>query len=222
MATSKVVGEEVAASWKYYLEGLWWSGLRLAESLELYWDRQDKLSVDFSGRRPMLRIPAELEKGNRNRLLAMAPEFATFLERTPPEERKGRVFKLRGIKGSLLEAGTVSKRVCDIGHKARVKVEETTRKGKPHIKYASAHDLRRSFGERWALRVMPQVLMELMRHEAIETTMKYYVGRNAERTADALWAAVEEKPLRAILRATDQKEQIVNDGESQKTSCFQG
>ncbi len=39
------------------------------------------------------------------------------------------------------------------------------------------HDLRRSFGERWATRVMPQVLMELMRHESIEATMNYYVGR---------------------------------------------
>jgi integrase len=221
MVTHKVVGKEAAPSWKYYLEGLWWSGLRLAESLDLYWDRQDKLSVDFSGRRPMLRIPAELEKGNQNRQLAMAPEFCKFLERTPPENRKGRVFKLRGCKGSLLEAGTVSKRVCEIGHKAGVKVEETTRMGKPHIMYASAHDLRRSFGERWSTRVMPQVLMELMRHESIETTMKYYVGRNAERTADALWAAVEEKPLRAVLRASDDLEQIEDDCKSKKTSCFQ-
>jgi site-specific recombinase XerC len=99
MATPKVVGEEAAPSWQYYLEGLWWSGLRLAESLELYWDRQDKLSVDMSGRRPMLRIPANLEKGNQNRLLAMAPEFAEFLERTPPEERKGRVFMLKSPSG---------------------------------------------------------------------------------------------------------------------------
>ena len=53
------------------------------------WDRQDKLSVDMMGRRPMLRIPADLEKGNRDRLLAMAPEFTDFLERTPPEEPKG-------------------------------------------------------------------------------------------------------------------------------------
>jgi hypothetical protein len=29
--------------------------------------------------------------------------------------------------------------------------------------------------------------MELMRHESIETTLTYYVGRNAERTAAALW-----------------------------------
>ena len=63
----------------------------------------------------------------------------------------------------------------------------TDAKGK--VKYASAHDLRRSFGERWATRVMPQVLMELMRHASIKATMRYYVGRNAQRTADALWAA---------------------------------
>ena len=34
---------------------------------------------------------------------------------------------------------------------------------------------------------MPAQLMELMRHESIETTLTYYVGRNAERTAAALW-----------------------------------
>ena len=37
---------------------------------------------------------------------------------------------------------------------------------------------------------MPQVLMELMRHESIETTLKFYVGRNAQLTAAAMWDAV--------------------------------
>ena len=37
---------------------------------------------------------------------------------------------------------------------------------------------------------MPTILRELMRHESIETTMKYYVGVNAEATADELWAAL--------------------------------
>ncbi|HEX5472037.1 MAG TPA: hypothetical protein VFW73_09130 [Lacipirellulaceae bacterium] len=35
-----------------------------------------------------------------------------------------------------------------------------------------------------------------MRHEDISTTMKFYVGREAEATADVLWAAVE-KPGKA-------------------------
>jgi hypothetical protein len=37
---------------------------------------------------------------------------------------------------------------------------------------------------------MPQILMQLMRHEDISTTMKFYVGREAEATADVIWAAV--------------------------------
>ena len=56
-------------------------------------------------------------------------------------------------------------------------------------KTASAHDLRRAFGERWAAKLMPAQLMELMRHESIDTTLSYYVGRNAERTAAMLWAS---------------------------------
>jgi len=59
------------------------------------------------------------------------------------------------------------------------------------VKYASAHDCRRSFGTRWAYRVLPQVLQQLMRHERIETTLGYYVELEATRTADAIWAAWE-------------------------------
>jgi len=36
---------------------------------------------------------------------------------------------------------------------------------------------------------MPTDLMVLMRHESIETTMRYYVGRNAQNTAKTLWEA---------------------------------
>ena len=54
-------------------------------------------------------------------------------------------------------------------------------------KFASAHDLRRAFAVRWANRVMPTVLRELMRRASITTTLAYYVGQNAEATANALW-----------------------------------
>ena len=39
---------------------------------------------------------------------------------------------------------------------------------------------------------MPAQLRELMRHESIETTLRYYVGTNAERTADACWDAFQK------------------------------
>ena len=96
-------------------------------------------------------------------------------------------------------SGVISK----LGKKAGVKVDD--RKGK----FASAQDLRRSFGSRWATRVMPAVLMQLMRHESIETTMSYYVGQDAVRAADAVWeAAVRAEG--GVLGGTGQ-----NEGESE-------
>ena len=183
---------ETIESWRHYLRGLWASGLRLTESLELYWDRSDKLCIDLAGRRPMLRIPAELEKGNQDRILPVAPEFAEFLLATPKADRHGPVFKPRSHRANRTTTGYIGpnkagQRIVAMGKAAGVKVSTT---GK--VKFASAHDLRRSFGERWASRVMPQILMELMRHESIDTTMRYYVGRNAERTANVLWEAHEK------------------------------
>ena len=57
------------------------------------------------------------------------------------------------------------------------------------MKYASAHDLRRSFGSRWAPKVKPATLQRLMRHASIETTMAYYVDLDADDLAAELWAA---------------------------------
>jgi hypothetical protein len=37
-----------------------------------------------------------------------------------------------------------------------------------------------------------------MRHSRIETTMRYYIGQNAERTADELWAAIERQESRKV------------------------
>lgn len=184
-AVSGVVGDDRRHAWRFYLRGLWLSGLRLEESINLWWDRPERLCVDMSGRRPMLRVPAEAEKGNRDRLLPITPDFAALLQRVPPERRTGLVFPLPREKapGDTPGKHWVSHVVSRIGRAAGVVVDARTGK------HASAHDFRRSFGARWAVLVMPQVLMELMRHESIETTMRYYVGRQAEATADAAWEA---------------------------------
>ena len=39
---------------------------------------------------------------------------------------------------------------------------------------------------------MPPDLMTLMRHESIESTLKYYVGRNSQATADVAWSAYRQ------------------------------
>jgi len=204
--------QAIIESWRYFLTGLWWSGLRLSEALELFWDRPNRLHVhDLDALEPMFRIRAEFEKGHEDRILPMAPEFAVFLRATPPVQRKGRVFRLPGIRTVRRQGGGrggadrvrspdwISRIICRIGEAAQVKVDIRTRlnpqtgKQEEVVKYASAHDLRRSFGERWAGRIMPHELQQLMRHEDIDTTMKFYVGRNSRTTAAKLWAAYSEQ-----------------------------
>lgn len=158
--------------------------------LEGSYDSAEFFDPTGYARNSLLVIPAEMEKGNQDRLLPMAPEFARFLEETPEADRQGPVFKFHNRKSGKL--GTVKMQwastvICDIGEQARVVVN------KKSGKFASAHDLRRAFGQRWAAKVMPQILMQLMRHRDISTTMKYYVGSEAETTANVLWEA-DEKP----------------------------
>jgi integrase len=209
----EVVGPERADSWKYLIEGLWRSGLRLGKALELWWDHDDKLRIDRTEGRPLLRILAELEKGHQDRLLSIAPEFTEFLLRTPPEQRTGRVFQpaAERERGERLTTNQVTRNIAAIGEKAGIIVHVEARSGKK--KYASAHDFRRAFGDRWALRVMPPVLMQLMRHESIETTMRYYVGRNVEATVDGVWEAY---------RRSTEKGQERNGKPERDTSCDSG
>ncbi len=137
----------------------------------------------------MFRIPAELEKAHKDRLLPIAPEFAELLLQTSPDQRTGYVFnpKPERDRKERLTIIQVMKTVSRIGKQAGVVVNVQAKTGK--TKYASAHDFRRAFGDRWAVRVMPPVLMEMMRHESISTTMQFYVGRSAEATADVVWQA---------------------------------
>jgi len=188
-ATPEVVGAERAPSWRHLIEGLWWSGLRLGEALELTWDRQDKLRVDLGAGRPMFHVPAELEKAHQDRLLPIAPEFAEMLLKTPPAKRAGYVFSPQPERdrGDRLTIIQVMKIISRIGKKAGVVVHVHPKTGKQ--KYASAHDFRRAFGDRWSLKVLSPVLKVMMRHVSINTTERFYVGRSAEATADVIWEA---------------------------------
>ncbi len=51
---------------------------------------------------------------------------------------------------------------------------------------------------------MSQVPMALMRHESIETSMRNYVGRNANVTAAAAWSSSEKSQEGTVLRTVGQ------------------
>jgi integrase len=216
-ATRGVIGRRAAKDWRRLLRGLWLSGLRLGEAMALSWDCGG-FRADLDGKRPMFIIHAEAEKGHKDRLLPMAPEFAEFIARVPADLRTGYVFdfgKRRYGRGKRPTTKTAGQNICDIGKAAKIKVRHEGGK----VKHASAHDLRRSFGQRWAARVMPQVLMELMRHDDIQTTMKFYVGRNANDAADTRWKAHAEarKGNKSVTGAWNQDE-TENEYESQSNT----
>ncbi|MEQ8846138.1 site-specific integrase [Botrimarina sp.] len=182
----EIAADPRVAAWRFYLRGLWHSGLRLTESLSLSWeDRPGAIVVDLEGDYPMLRIPAEAEKAHRDRMLPMTPELVELLQSVPARQRRGRVFNVGP------DASTVCRTVAAFGETARVVVDDSGGKRK----FASAHDLRRAFGARWSRKVMPTVLREMMRHSSLQTTMAYYVGDDANETAKALWATVAEPEL---------------------------
>lgn len=185
----QVVSPEFRAGWNDLLVGMYLSGLRLEEAMALHWTEDSGIMVDLSGPRPMLRIQATGQKSRKFQMLPITPDFADFLQKTPEDKRTGYVFNpltyKRGSKDGISWRplpGHVGKVVSAIGKAAGIMVNGS--------KYASAHDLRRAFGNRWAKLVMPAVLMELMRHESISTTMDFYVGILATDASDAAFKAM--------------------------------
>lgn len=195
-ATGAVVGEEHAESWKRMMWVGWYSGLRLGELLRLTWDDPDQLLVGaIDCDQPLLVIPAEFDKGGLHRQTPVPLDFARYLRATPEAERTGHVCNPTGPRGVTRNLQWVSARLSKIGEKAKVVVAR-----KPKLKYASAHDWRRSFGDRWATRVVPAVLQQMMRHADVKTTMEFYVGHESRRLAASVWefegVAEQRDPVR--------------------------
>ncbi|QDT19216.1 site-specific tyrosine recombinase XerC [Gimesia chilikensis] len=186
---------QVVQSWEFYLWGLWYSGLRLTESLQLHWEREDGLFVDLDGEFPIMRIRAEAEKGNKDRLLPITPDFAEFLQAVPEDQRTGPVFKPlpNRCHDTELIRESISRLVAKMGEKAGVivgdkgNIDKVTGERKP--RYASAHDFRRAFGVRWSRKMQVFELKELMRHQSIKTTEEFYLEQHTQDTARSIWAA---------------------------------
>lgn len=142
-------------------------GLRVSEAVKLSWD-EPPFMVDFSGRHPKFLIYGEGQKSGKDEAAPMVPEMAEWL-RSLPEPHSGLVC---GFPYSKDFAG---REVSAAARRAGLK--------------ATAHDLRRSFGTRWAMKSKPAVLARLMRHSSITTSMRYYVSIDADDIGDLLYGA---------------------------------
>lgn len=195
-ATAGVVGEETAASWMHVLRGLWESALRLDELMHVSWDKPGTIRPIWKAKHlPVLEIPAAMQKNDTEENIPLLPWFETVLLETPAESRSGWVFnpeslqlKLgRKIRHHRPDAEWVGKIIARIGKDAGIIVEPADeRTGRP-TKYATAHDLRRSCGERLRnLGVPPLVICRVMRHSSWETTRKHYAPGDIQQDAAVL------------------------------------
>ena len=202
-ATAGEVGEEAAESWRHVLRGLWESALRLEELMHVSWDIPDTiLPVWREGQLPILEIPAAMQKNDTEESIPLLPWFESLLLETPVEERTGWIFDPvslqlrlgRKIRHERPDAEWVGKVISRIGKAAKIVVEQADEQTGRPVKYATAHDLRRSCGER--LRdagVPPLVICRVMRHSSWDTTRKHYAPGEIQRDAEVLRDLLGEK-----------------------------
>ena len=191
-----VVGQEAAESWVYVLRGLWESALRIEELINVSWDQPGTIRPIWSEcGHPVLNIPAAMQKNDTHESIPIIPDFESLLLETPSEKRVGWIFNPKSlqlrikkkVRHNKLAADWVGKVISKIGKAAGIVVSEADEKNGRPEKYASAHDLRRSFGQR--LRnadVPPLVISRIMRHSSWETTQKHYAPGDVQSDATTL------------------------------------
>jgi integrase len=105
-----------------------------------------------------------------------------------------------------LTSDRVSHLIAQMGEKAKVVVRQPDKEAGRRVKYASAHDLRRSCAERLInAGVSAETLMVIMRHKDFATTRKFY---GAKRAAQAAAAEAHQK-----LTVGEKAEELVHDVE---------
>lgn len=143
------------------LLGLWHTGLRISELLALEWP-----DLDMQAKRIWIR--AEVSKGHRDDWIPMPTSFLDVVESLPRTSK--RVFATgvtySGVRWRLTKC-----------------IEQAGVKG------FTLHDIRRTFGSRYAPHVQAPVLQRLMRHRDLATTAKYYLNVD-----DALESAIDAVP----------------------------
>jgi integrase len=97
-------------------------------------------------------IPAAYNKSDADQWMPLHPQLAEILQ--PRRQERGKVFRLSESPRE------VSRKFTKLAKKAGLKI--------------TLHDLRRSFGSRYAAVVPAPVLQRLMRHADIKTTLAFY------------------------------------------------
>lgn len=192
-AVEQVVGTQTAPAWKHVLRGLWESAFRLDELMNMSWDNPHQIRPTWpEGRHGIIHIPHAMQKSDTEEDIPLLPWFETLLKETPAEQRIGPIFnppppKPRAGVGPRLQTDRVSKIISKIGKQANIIVDHGDLSTGRGPKYASAHDLRRSCGQRLEdAGVPPTLIARVMRHQSWDTTRKHYVPGDVQKDAAKL------------------------------------
>ena len=197
-----VVGQEKAGSWRFLLEGLVWSGLRLQQALDLSWEIEAPLHVEaLDSPHPRLHIAASGHKGGREQQLPILPPLASLLRQVPNQQRTAFVFNPKSKQGGTVRnVSGASALICEIGEAAGIVTGERLQREKGKVtgkvpRYAGAHDLKRTFVERLLAKGFhPAKIAQLAQHRTFDVTQHHYAGhdvRQLSEYAQGLFEAAE-------------------------------
>ena len=153
---------------------LWLSGLRISEAYRLSFDAGPN-QVDLANRRFV--FLAAGQKSGHDETIPLLPELHDWLASLG--RNSGPVVSPL-VNGKPVTLDTTKRQISAIGAASGIVT------GGDGGKHVTAHDLRRSFGTRWALRVHPLVLKKLMRHETLDTTLRFYVDLDDSQITEAI------------------------------------
>ena len=185
-------------SWVHTLWGLWDSGLRIAELMHVSWNDANEIRpVWRRGADPVLAIPHHRQKNATEEAIPITPAFESLLLETPERDRVGWIFNPQSVsrpgqtepRDNRGNPEWISRIISRIGKAAGAIVEPAKDGGEP--KYASAHDLRRSFAERLIDAGVPErEVARVMRHASPQTTRRYYAGGNVQKSSSVIRACL--------------------------------
>jgi integrase len=146
----RLIGKAPTTHWHAFIATAWYTGMRRNEMLDLTWGNRGMPHIDFKENR--IWIPAAYNKSDEDQWLPLHPQLAEILKALP--DQCGFLFLFRNAPRE------VSRKFSKLARSLGLKI--------------TLHDLRRSFGSRYAPHVSAPVLQRLMRHADIKTTLEFY------------------------------------------------
>ncbi len=156
---------------------LWLGGFRLAEALTVSFENPP-IRIGLDDATPAIHWSCGGQKSKREEVTCLPPDLYRFLLK----QRSSQPSSIQVIETDLSRR-QIQNYLTLIGRQSGIMVSPT--------KHATAHDFRRTFGTRTALRVHPFVLKHLMRHKDIQTTMRYYLSLDSDEIGRQLWKNVQ-------------------------------